>query len=292
MFPSEVSVAGLKASFTGPGRSGAARLAGVWTIVSCLGSRTSSPFSKTTAISCGACATTANLDALMREVEARGGPKQPVVRRSRATARDIWSGGSWFPQAPKRRVLSIDVSPPGSYPIGRRQARNPGRLLQHRPGISRARAINRALVDIAEYTRKHAALFAREGAASLSASEAKRRTAKIAALADELNGLASAALDGGALYTQFEAILGRLHRLGFFPNIELVSAGSRTIWFWFLLRRSPQRVPRAGSEVARHEQPSHDRPDDFGWPCRFRARAWVRSGFLRRFILAFLRDGT
>jgi len=43
-------------------------------------------------------------------------------------------------------------------------------------------------------------------------------------LADELNRLAVSALAGGALYAQFEAILGGLHRLGFFPDTSLVSA--------------------------------------------------------------------
>jgi transcriptional regulator with XRE-family HTH domain len=95
--------------------------------------------------------------------------------------------------------------------------------------FSLARQTNAALVDIAEYTRAHAGTFAQDGAASLSPLEAERRTAKIATLADELNLLATSALDGKALYGRFETILRSLHHLGFFPDMELVSAVARTM---------------------------------------------------------------
>jgi hypothetical protein len=48
-------------------------------------------------------------------------------------------------------------------------------------------------------------------------------------LADELNELASSALEGDALYAKFEGILDALHRLGFFPEVELVSAVARSL---------------------------------------------------------------
>ena len=72
--------------------------------------------------------------------------------------------------------------------------------------FSRARQINQALIDIADYTRTHASTFVQDGPASLSPADAARRTAKIAALADELNGLAASAVTGHALYAQFETI--------------------------------------------------------------------------------------
>ena len=40
---------------------------------------------------------------------------------------------------------------------------------------------------------------------------------------------ASSALEGKALYSQFEAILDQLHRLGFFPETQLVSAVARSM---------------------------------------------------------------
>ena len=48
-------------------------------------------------------------------------------------------------------------------------------------------------------------------------------------LADDLNALASSALEGSALYAEFEAILKALQRLGFFPKQELVSAVARSM---------------------------------------------------------------
>lgn len=177
------------------------------------------------------------LDALMREVETRGGPSNPWsvdLARQRATFGPaevsfyMLQNGGFSPSTYRR----LDRAPSESDKLEIQDA-----CYCIAQEISRARALNRALVDVAEYTRKHAALFVRGGAASLSENETNRRIAKITALADELNGLASAALDGSALYTQFEAILGRLHRLGFFPKIELVSAVARNM---VLVPPSPQ----------------------------------------------------
>lgn len=169
------------------------------------------------------------LDTLMREVEARGGPSTywaVDLAKQRATLgpaevnfHKLQQGG--FSPTTYRRV---DRAPTDD---DRREIQDACYCIAQ--AIARARAANKALIDIAEYTRQHAALFVREGPSTPSTAEATRRVKTINMLADELNGLASSVLEGNALYAKFEGILDALHRLGFFPEQELVSAVARSM---------------------------------------------------------------
>ena len=89
--------------------------------------------------------------------------------------------------------------------------------------------LTKRLIDIADYTCKNAATFAQNGKFLLAPDEKKHRATIITRLADDLNVLASSALEGNALYSEFETILHALHRLGFFPEQGLVSAVARSI---------------------------------------------------------------
>lgn len=167
------------------------------------------------------------LDTVMREVEARGGPSTywaVDLAKQRATLgpaevsfHKLQQGG--FSPTTYRRV---DRAPRDD---DRPEIQDACYCIAQ--AIARARAANKALIDIAEYTRQHAALFVREGPSRPNAAEVTRRVETINMLADELNGLASSALDGNALYAKFEGILDALHRLGFFPEQKLVSAVAR-----------------------------------------------------------------
>jgi hypothetical protein len=169
------------------------------------------------------------LDVLMREVGARGGPLTywaVDLARQRATLgpaevsfHKLQQGG--FSPTTYRRV---DRAPTDD---DRREIQDACYCIAQ--AIARARAGNKALIDIAEYTHQHAALFIRGGGSSPTAAEVTRCVEAINMLADELNGLASSALEGNALYAKFEGILDALHRLGFFPEQELVSAVARSL---------------------------------------------------------------
>jgi hypothetical protein len=169
------------------------------------------------------------LDELMREVDARGGPSTywaVDLARQRATLgpaevsfHKLQQGG--FSPTTYRRV---DRSPTDD---DRREIQDACYCIAQ--AIARARSANKALIDIAEYTRKHAAHFVREGPSIPRAVEVTRRIGTINMLADELIGLASSAIEGNALYAKFEGILDALHRLGFFPEQILVSAVARSM---------------------------------------------------------------
>jgi hypothetical protein len=161
---------------------------------------------------------------LIQEVEARGGPKNPWavdLVRQRATFGPSEVGfyklenGNFSPSTYRR----LDRTPTDDDRVEIQDA-----CYCIARAFSQSREINKALINVAEYIRKHAGKFVQDGASSLSKVEAARRITKILTFADELNGLASSALEGGALYSQFEAILNGLHRLGFFPDMTLVSA--------------------------------------------------------------------
>src|SRR5258706_6056253 len=169
------------------------------------------------------------LDQLMSAVEAPGGP-------ANASAVDLARQRATFGPAEVSfyRLKTGGFSPSTYRRLDRAPTGNDMSEIQDAcyciaQAFARARQANKALIDIAEYTRTHAATFAQDGAASLSPADAARRTAKIAALADDLNGLATSALEGQALHTQFETILRGLHRLGFFPDMGLVSAVARSM---------------------------------------------------------------
>ena len=169
------------------------------------------------------------LDALMREVEARGGPKTPWsvdLVKQRATL---------GPAEVSFHRLEQGGFSPTSY---RRVDRTPSDA--DRPdiqdacyciaqAIARSRAANQALISISEQTRQRAAHFVRDGASMPTEAEVQRRVFAINMLADELNGLASSAVEGNAIYGKFEEILNGLHRLGFFPDSELVAGVARSI---------------------------------------------------------------
>lgn len=169
------------------------------------------------------------LDALMREVEARGGPSTywaVDLAKQRATLGPA--------EVSFHKLLQGGFSPTTYRRVDRAPTDDDRREIQDAcyciaQAIARARTANKALIEIAEYTRQHAALFVREGPASPSAAEVTRRVETINMLGDELNGLASSALEGNALYAKFEGILDALHRLGFFPEQELVSAVARSM---------------------------------------------------------------
>jgi len=169
------------------------------------------------------------LHQLMSEVEARGGPANPWavdLAKQRATFGPAevsfyrLQNGGFSPSTYRR----LDRTPTGNDKIDIQDA-----CYCIAQAFSRARQTNQALIDIAEYTRKNAAIFVQDGNASLSRADVTRRIAKIAALADELKGLAASALEGQVLYGQFETILRGLHRLGFFPDMGLVSAVARSM---------------------------------------------------------------
>jgi hypothetical protein len=86
-----------------------------------------------------------------------------------------------------------------------------------------------ALAAIADYTRQHSELFVRNGPRLLTPAETMKRRQRIEALADQIEALAEGARDGLVEYRQFEAILGRLHAEGFFPDNDLVSAAAKAL---------------------------------------------------------------
>jgi hypothetical protein len=156
------------------------------------------------------------LDTLMSEVEARSGPSTiwaVDLTKQRATLGPAEVGfhklqnGGFSPSTYRR----ADRTPTDEDRVGIQDA-----CYCIAQAFARARAANKALVDIADYTRKHATTFARNGGALLAADEKKRRAKTITMLADDLNVLASSAFEGNALYSEFEAILNTLHHLGFF----------------------------------------------------------------------------
>jgi hypothetical protein len=167
------------------------------------------------------------LDQLIREVEARGGPANPWtvdLIRQRATFGPAEVGfyrlqdGGFSPATYRRldRAPSDRDTPEiqdACYCIAQ--------------SIARSNAASGSLHRIGGYVRLNAGSFAVGGTSRLTEEEADRRKAKIVALADELTMLGEAALNGAASYAQFEAILDGLHRLGFFPEIELVSDVAR-----------------------------------------------------------------
>jgi len=169
------------------------------------------------------------LDSLMREIEARGGPstywavdlvKQRATLGPAEVSFHTLRQGGFSPTTYRRvdRAPTDDDRPEiqdACYCIAQ--------------AIARARVANKALIEIAEYTRQHSSLFVREGPAMPSTAELTRRVEAINTLADELNGLASSALKGNAAYAKFEGILDALHRLGFFPEQRLVSAVARSM---------------------------------------------------------------
>ena len=86
-----------------------------------------------------------------------------------------------------------------------------------------------ALADVATYTRRNSEFFVRNGPRLLTPIETAKRRQRIEALADQIDALAEGARDGKVEYRQFEAILGRLHAEGFFPDGDLISAVAKSL---------------------------------------------------------------
>lgn len=86
-----------------------------------------------------------------------------------------------------------------------------------------------ALAAVADYTRRHSEMFVRNGPRMLTPSDTTKHRQRIEALADQIDALADGARDGAVEYRQFEAILGRLHAEGFFPDNELVLAVAKDL---------------------------------------------------------------
>lgn len=80
-----------------------------------------------------------------------------------------------------------------------------------------------ALAALADYVRASSGMLARTGAHMTSPAEAAQRRQRVEALADDLTALSKKARDGLVKYPDFEAVLGALHSLGFFPEGRLVS---------------------------------------------------------------------
>jgi hypothetical protein len=169
------------------------------------------------------------LDALMSEVEARGGPStiwSVDLAKQRATFgpaevsfHKLQNGG--FSPSTYRRV--------DRAPVDEDRVEIQDACYCIAQAFARARAAKRALIAIADYIHKHAATFVQKGPGMLAPDERDRRVATINMLADDLNVLASSALEGNVLYSEFEAILDALHRLGFFPEQGPVSAVARSM---------------------------------------------------------------
>ncbi len=78
-----------------------------------------------------------------------------------------------------------------------------------------------ALKAIATYTRANADRFVRNGSAMPGAEATAKHVTKIETLAAKLDALAARR---DATYGEFEAVLNDLHKLGFFPDGQLVDA--------------------------------------------------------------------
>jgi hypothetical protein len=89
----------------------------------------------------------------------------------------------------------------------------------------RRRKIVAALQAVADYARKNAALFVRGGPVMGDGSQRQQ----IETLAGAIEKLAEPTKVGSIKYQDFEAILGQLHKLGFFPENAQVSAVARAL---------------------------------------------------------------
>lgn len=173
---------------------------------------------------------TIEMAAVLKHVEKRGGPAHPwSVDLSKNSATfgpfevgfyNLQSGG--FSMSSYRRL----DGPPDF-------ARDKEFLEEAAYCISKAfekaRASVPALKAVAQYTRQHSSAFVTDGPRSLTPDQKAGRQQKIEALADKLDQLASAAADGKASYVEFESLLNKLHTLGFYPEISLISAVAKAM---------------------------------------------------------------
>jgi len=161
---------------------------------------------------------------VMREVEARGGPANPWavdIERGRATFSHAEVGfhrlaNGGFNVSTYRR---FDRSPSDS---DRPEIADAAYCIAE--AFARAAVSAEALRAVADYTRKHAELFVRDGPALPTPAAKAQREQAIFRQADALASLADGVAQGRGAYGDFEEILRELHRLGFFPETRLVSA--------------------------------------------------------------------
>ena len=164
------------------------------------------------------------VEAIIREVEGRGGPKNPWsvnMTKCLATFGPFEVGfyklqnGSFSFSSYRRKDGSPD--PVRDRPYLADAAYNIAMA------FSRARAGQLALAAVAQYVRKHSTSFVVDGPRRLAPAESNRRQRDIETVADRIDQLAVAVGKGDGDYPQFEELLHQLHTLGFFPTIELVS---------------------------------------------------------------------
>lgn len=76
---------------------------------------------------------------------------------------------------------------------------------------------------VSEYVRANSHIHVREGARMSSDKERQDAKKGMEAIADELDVMVKRVPQGAVRYSDFEALLSRLHALGFFPPNKLVS---------------------------------------------------------------------
>ena len=86
-----------------------------------------------------------------------------------------------------------------------------------------------ALEAVSAYARKHSNLFVRSGPKMLGPEDTRQRRRHIEELAGKISELAKVARDGFVSYQEFDALLGALHAVGFYPDGELVSSVARAL---------------------------------------------------------------
>jgi transcriptional regulator with XRE-family HTH domain len=76
---------------------------------------------------------------------------------------------------------------------------------------------------VADCVRANSKFHARSGPKMATTNEMERTKAMIEAVANEMDALAERVPEGGVGYPDFDALLSRLHDLGFYPTNKLVS---------------------------------------------------------------------
>lgn len=166
-----------------------------------------------------------DVEQMLERVKARGGPKSPwrvdfarriaSFDRFRVTFYELANGGFSLstysradgnPDAQRDAALIEDAA----YSIARAY-RHAGKQTE-------------ALRAVADYTRANARFYAREGARMHAPDERADHLAAIVAVAERIDSLAGAVGRASISYSHFDALMSQLHKLGFFPESDLVAA--------------------------------------------------------------------